>query len=636
MQTQWRQAKWRQVQFFVASRLVSGYNGAMLNPFIQIAIIALASFCAQWIAWKLRIPAIVFLLALGFFVGPITHMVDPNALFGDLLQPFVGLAVAIILFEGSMQLRLREIREVRRTVTHVVIAGATIGWGLMALAAHYIGGLSWPVACTFAGLLVVTGPTVILPLLRHSKIAPRTASVLKWEGIINDPIGVIIAVLCYEFFARRGYAVGDITDIGFFLEFGALVLGISLVSYAVGWLTAEALERGFVPEYLKAPFSISMVVILFVACNELLHESGLIAVTVMGMTLTNKHVASIEEIRKFKESISVLLISGVFILLTASLEPRVLLEIDWRGALFVLAVVITARPLTIWLASFGTKMQRNEVLLIGWLAPRGIVCAAVAGVMGPLLVEAGYPDGEKLLPLAFSIVLITVLLHGLTARKVARKLGLADESKEGLLIVGATAWSVQLAEALKSKDVPVLIADKNWYSLRAPRLMDIPVYYGEILSEESEYQIELHRFSNLLATTDDHVYNSLVCHEFAADYSRENVFQLPEVHEETQEHRKIPATLRGRFFLSQQYDPYTMARRYSEGWRFRITRKGPADVESEKSATDNGNSVFAGIISKSGKLSLAGDSNHNSALKAEEGDFILTFAMRAPKEEQAA
>lgn len=607
----------------------------MLNPFIQIAAIAIASFAAQWIAWKIRIPAIVFLLIFGFLIGPVTGILHPAELFGDLLQPFIGLAVAIILFEGSLQLRLREIREVRRTVSHVVIAGATVGWGLMALAAHYIGGLSWPVACTFAGLLIVTGPTVILPLLRHSKIAPRTASVLKWEGIINDPIGVIIAVLCYEFFARRGFAVTDITDTVFFMEFAALVLGISAVSYLVGWITAAMLERGFVPEYLKAPFAISVVVVLFVACNELLHESGLIAVTIMGLVLTNKHVASIEEIRKFKESISVLLISGVFIILTASLSPRVLLEIDWRGVVFVIVVVISLRPLTIWLASIGTQMTRNEILLIGWLAPRGIVCAAVAGVMGPLLVEAGYPDGEKLLPLAFSIVLVTVLLHGLSASMVARKLGLADESKDGLLIVGSTAWSIQLAEALKGKDIPVLIADKNWYSLRAPRLMDIPVYYGEILSEESEYQIELHRFNALLAATDDNVYNALVCNDFAFDYSRENVFQVPEVHEETQEHRKIPATIRGRIFLSQEFDPYTLARRFSEGWRFRIMRKAPADKEeaSTDQSQDAANSILAGVISKSGKLALAGDNNH-TPLKPEEGDFLVMFSKRESKDEQ--
>lgn len=600
----------------------------LLNPFMQIAVISIASFAAQWIAWRVRIPAIVFLLVFGFLVGPATHLVQPTLLFGDLLQPVIGIAVAIILFEGSLQLRMREIREVRRTVTHVVVAGATIGWVLMSLAAHYIGGLSWPVALTFAGLLVVTGPTVILPLLRHSKIAPRTSSVLKWEGIINDPIGVILAVLCYEFFARGGAAEVQLNNVAFFIEFGLLVGVISAASYLVGWVTAWLLENGHVPEYLKAPFSISVVVVLFVVCNGLLHESGLIAVTVMGMTLTNKHVASIEEIRKFKESVSVLLISGVFIILTANLSPAVLADIDWRGVLFVIAVVISVRPLTIWLASFGTQMTKEEVLLIGWLAPRGIVCAAVAGVMGPLLVDAGFPDGEKLLPLAFSIVLVTVLLHGLTASAVARKLGLAQDGAEGLLIVGATAWSVQLAEVLKGKDIPVLVADKNWYSLKAPRLANVPVYYGEILSEESEFQIELHRFGSLLAATDDHIYNALVCNDFAADYSRENVFQLPEVVEEKVEQRKIPATLKGRVFLGNDFDAYSLARRFSEGWRFRITRKAPATKEqdgSEAKSTDN--SVLAGIVNKYGKLTLAGGSDAPLP-KAEEGDYLILFSKR--------
>lgn len=594
----------------------------MLSPLLQLALFSILSFGAQWAAWRLRIPAITFLLIAGLIVGPITGLIDPDVLLGETFRPFIGLAVAIILFEGSLQLKFQEIREVRRTMLHVVIVGAAVSWFLLSHAAYYIGGLSWPVAATFAGLLIVTGPTVIIPILRHSKIVPKTGSILKWEGIVNDPVGVIAAVLFYEYYVFAQMESGMEDSI--LLNLGALVLAIIILSYMIGRLTATTLERGYMPEYLKAPFMIMVVVILFVACNSILHESGLIAVTVLGMTLTNKHIASIEEIRRFKETVSVLLIAAVFILLTASLSFSVLAELDFRGILFVLCVLLI-RPISILAASIGTKMTKEEIMLIGWIAPRGIVCAAVAGVIGPLLAEAGYPDGEKLLPMAFLIVLVTVFAHGFTAKPLAEKLGLTSSDSDGLLIIGASPWTVQLAEVLKNRNVPVLIADKNWFHLRDVRLSDVPHFHGEILSEEAEFEIDFNRFGAVLAATEGHSYNSLICNDLANDYGREKVFQICEYKRSGKSQEKIPMTLRGRFFMGDNFDFMQISSLFNDGWRFRISRIGDAKKMDEmQQISENPERILAGIIDKSGKITLAGE-NTKFKLDGNEDDLALWF-----------
>ena len=414
---------------------------------IQLVIIAIATIIAQWTAWKLHTPAIIFLLGFGFLLGPIAGLVEPSVLMGDLLDPFIGAAVAIILFEGSLQLHLKELKETRHAVRHVIFLGAPIGWALISAAGHYIAGLEWAVAITLGGMLVVTGPTVIMPMLRQARLNPRAGSILKWEGIVNDPVGVIFAILSYEYFvaSKNGNAGGS-----FFLENGVILLLISVFSFLLAHIVKRLFERGHMPEYLKTPFLLTVVLTVFFGCNMFLHESGLLAVTILGLTLANIHTASLEDIKKFKETITLLLVSGVFILLTADLDASTLLLLDWRGLLFIAALLFLIRPLTFIICAIGTKMERNEIILTGLIAPRGVVCAAMAGIIGPLLTEAGFADGDKLLPIAFAVVVISVVLHSLMIKPLARKLELTSKEMNGVIIAGAYPWSIQFAETLKA------------------------------------------------------------------------------------------------------------------------------------------------------------------------------------------
>lgn len=594
---------------------------------MQLVVISIASILCQWVAWRTHTPAIIFLLIAGFTLGPVLGAVQPNLLLGDLFHPLISIAVALILFEGSLQLQLREIRKVHSSLLRFVLVGAGIGWVLISLAAYYVAGLSLPVAVTFGGLLIVTGPTVIMPLLRHAKLQQRVGSMLKWEGIINDSVGVIFAVLALEYFIFTSTGTGD-TE--FFLNHGIVIAIISIASVGIGWLCGVLFEKGFVPEYLKSPFLIALVIITYALCDVLMHESGLIAVTLLGLTLTNVGVASIEDIRKFKEVVSVLLVSGVFILLTADLQADVLLQIDFRGALFIVMLLFFIRPLTVFAATIRGGWSKEERMLAGWIAPRGVVCAAVAGIMGPRLVDAGFADGEKLLPMAFGLVIASVTLHGLTVKPLARFLGLAAEKGHGLLIVGCNAWTIQLAETLKQRDMRVRIVDTEWQRLRTARLANIPVYYGEVLSEEAEFEIGLNQYDVLLVATGDAIYNALVCNTFAAEYGRENVYQVNIAHDERHERQQISETLKGRIFLAEDITYSRLLELFYQGWRFRTMRIG-ADKKAQKDPYEPSKTrKIAGLMRADGRLSLAGG---KISVEGKEDDIAILFEKEEAKRE---
>ncbi len=596
----------------------------MTDALIQISWIAFFSILAQWLGWKFKTPAIVFLLIGGFIAGSaVLDVVQPEYLLGDLLQPIVSLAVGVILFEGALNLNFKQIREGRKAIHQVIYIGAPVAWVLTTLSAYYIAGLSLPVAMTIGALLIVTGPTVIMPLLKNAHLKERPASILKWEGIINDPVGAVLAILCYEFFKLSsenvelsGFFSGTILAIVMITFFGILI------AYAISFL----FNREIIPEYLKPAFLLSSVLIFFVICNTIEHDFGLIGVTILGVTLANMNIAAIDELKKFKETVSIMLVSGIFILLTAKIDPAILFSIDWRGFAFIACLLFFIRPLTILASSTGTNMTWKEIFLVGWIAPRGIVCAAVAGVLGPNLVALGYQDGEQLLPLAFAIVLFTVFAHGLTAKPLGKKLGLAFSGKDSLLIVGASEWAIQLAKTLKRRDVEVIIADKNWHALRDARLSDIPVYYGEMLSEETEYNLELTRYNVMLAATNNSAHNALVCNTYVHEFGRDKVYQFLPHQEGESERKKISHTMRGRTFGFADMDYWKIVADYNNGWRFRASRIGQKEnydriVEAHKA----GELKIMGHISPKGVLDLRSPRNIAHFEDFEPEDILILF-----------
>jgi NhaP-type Na+/H+ or K+/H+ antiporter len=592
---------------------------------LKLAVIGAAGIAAQWFAWRLQLPAIVLLLAAGFIAGPATGFLDPAADFGSIYRPMVSIAVAIILFEGGLTLNFKEIRETSTAVRRIIMYGGPLTWGMSALAAHYIGGLSWPTAIVLGAILVVTGPTVIMPLLRQAQLDARPASLLRWEAIVNDPIGALFAVVAFEIIlVYIGLHEADnlilLLGGGFIAAFG--------LGFAAAKLIVWSFVRGHVPEFLKAPVLLASVVSVYAATNSVLEESGLLTVTVMGVVLANSRIASLTDMRRFKETITTLLVSGVFIILTASLSLDEIRSLDWQAALFVAALLVVIRPVAIMLATIRSGATFQERLLSAWIAPRGVVAVAVSGLFGTLLADVGVEDAGRMVAFTFAVVVTTIVLHGFTLAPLASFLGLKKASKPGILIVGGSRWSTALAVKLKEADVPVMLADQNWNHLAEARLANIPVYFGEVLSEAAHHSIDPKRFSNLIATGDNDAYNALVCTDFGPELGRSHVFQIGRVDEKARQ--ALSFTLGGRSLTKEPVSFLDLREKLLQGWTFQLTRLTDEFSWEDYKATRPEGAMILLWVKPSGAISFATAASNSPG----QNDRILSFAQ--PKDEARA
>ncbi|SOH92356.1 NhaP-type Na+/H+ or K+/H+ antiporter [Monaibacterium marinum] len=586
-----------------------------MDTVTTFAVIGALGIGSQWLAWRFQLPAIVLMLVAGVVAGPVTGLLNPEDSFGELLKPIIAVAVAVILFEGGLTLNFKGLRDAGPSVLRLVIIGAPLGWVLSALAIRYGAGLSWESAIVFGGIMIVTGPTVITPLLRQARMQARPAQILKWEAIVNDPIGALAAVLAYEVVAAL-YTAHSVGDAFWHLAQGIVVAGV--LGYLGGWFIARTFNRGKVPEYMKVPVLFGSVLAIYAASDNMLHESGLLAVTVMGVVLANAHLPSLEEIRRFKEHATVILVSGVFILLAASLTVEQLGSINLRMVLFVAIVVLVVRPVTVLTSLIGTKLPWRERAMIAWIGPRGVVLVAVSGLFGTQLTALGIEDGQNLTPLAFALVAGTVVLHGFSMAPLARRLGLTSNAVPGLMIVGGSRWAVNLATALNKADIPTMIVDRNWFRLRSARDAGLKVYHGEILSETAEHTLDLTPYGMVLAATDNNDYNALVGTDLGPEFGRGQVFQVGRS-DEAEGRRALPATLGGRAFGDGiPYEEFM--RREADGWAFRITKLTEEFGLDDYLAVNEGAHIL-GRIKESGLLLY--DGKLPETIPA--GTRILTF-----------
>ncbi|MGI1664201.1 cation:proton antiporter [Palleronia sp. KMU-117] len=541
-----------------ASSVISGTIPA-------IALVGALGVGSQWLAWRFQLPAIVLMLAAGIVVGPVTGILDPAAEFGSLLAPLIAVAVAIILFEGGLTLDFKKLGDAGRGVLRLVVIGAPLGWLLSALALRYGAGLTWESSVVFGGIMIVTGPTVIAPLLRQARLQRRPAALLQWEAIVNDPIGAMAAVIAFQVvLALRG-----VDEVGF----GAMVFGIAfaaLLGYAAARAIVWMFRDALVPEYMKVPVLFAAVLSAFALADIVLHESGLLAVTVMGLVIANANLPSYEELRRFKEHATVLLVSGLFILLAASLDFSALAQLTWRSALFVLAVVLLVRPLTVFASFIGTDLPWRERALVAFTGPRGIVLIAVAGLFGERLAAAGVPDGALVAPLAFALVVGTVVLHGFSLTPMARALGVSGGESPGVLLVGGSRFTTGLGESLQNAGIPVLVTDPNRTNLRRARSAGIPTFYGDILGEAAEHSVEFLEYRTVLAATDNDAYNTLVVADLGPEFGRDEVWRLARPTDNRSRHA-LPPSLSGRVIGGGRTFEH-LEGLMSEGWTVRLTR----------------------------------------------------------------
>lgn len=508
--------------------------------------IAAAALASQWLAWRLRLPAILFLLLCGIGAGPILGWLQPEHLFGPLLFPLVSLSVAIILFEGSLTLKLSEWREIGSVVQRMVSIGAIATWVVIALSTHYLLSFPWDMAVLFGCLTLVTGPTVIVPMLRVMRPNAAIANILRWEGIVIDPIGAMLAVVVFSFIVSQdGHGGAWSAGISTF----TLVIACGcLLGVTGGWLLGIALRRHWLPEYLENLAALAAVLGIFIVANLLVHESGLLAVTVMGMWLANMRGVDVQRILHFKENLSVLLISALFILLAARLDLNALIALG-PITLVVLAIIqLIARPLCVALSTTGSSLNWRERALLSWIAPRGIVAAAVSAIFAERLTQHGYSQAHLLVPLTFLVIIGTVVLQSATARPLARLLKVAEPSPHGFLIIGANPLARAIGKALHQRDQHVLLTDSSWENISTARMDGLPTYFGNPASQHADAHLDMVGLGHLLALSPSSEQNSLACTRFRPDFGKANLYYLPsqreqrlsEKHRTSDEHRGQP------------------------------------------------------------------------------------------------
>ena len=532
----------------------------------MLAGMLMIGFLAQWLAWRVKLPAILFLLLAGILLGPVSGVLDPDKLLGGLLFPIVSLAVALILFEGSLTLRFHELPGIGHVVRGLVSYGAVTALLLLALAAHIVAGLSWSIALLFGALACVTGPTVIAPMLRTLRPNARIANTLRWEGIVIDPLGALFAVLIFEAIVSRqeGHTIGIfIATIGCGSVIGALA------AVLVGYL----LRRQMIPEYLHNYAVLAAVLLAFSVSNGITHESGLLAVTIMGIALGNMRGVHIDDILDFKESLTTVLVSVLFILLAARLHWPLPNGMLLAGiTLFVIAQLIV-RPVTVLLASLGSGLTWRERALIAWVAPRGIVAASVSALFALRLDVLGVSGGDALVPLVFILIIGTVVFQSATARPLAKWLKVAEPEPRGLLIFGSDHVARAIAGALNEAGFHVLLADDDWEGIRLARMEGLSTFFGNPTSPHSERHLDLTGIGRLLALSTHRERNSLACVHYRQEFGREKVYRLRNL---TPQENTDRAALSGNLLAPPLFQEEMTHGRFAEmlgqGWRIKSTR----------------------------------------------------------------
>jgi NhaP-type Na+/H+ or K+/H+ antiporter len=491
------------------------------DPIISLVAVGLISITCQFLAYKIKLPAILPLLIAGIIVGPVTGIIDADLLFGDLLFPIVSLSVAIILFEGSLTLKFKDLSGHGSMVRNLCTVGALITWIIAAPVAHYAMGMSWEMAFLFGAIITVTGPTVIVPMLRTVRPSTKIANILRWEGIVIDPIGALLAVLVFEYIVSTQDALSH-TLFAF-----AKTISVGVIMGALsGYLMGIVLRNSWIPHYLVNTAVLTLMLGAFEGSNMIAHESGLLTVTIMGIWLANMKRVEVDDILEFKETLSVLLISGLFILLASRIELSAMLNLGWDSVLVLLVIMFVARPISVCISSLGTHLNWREVALLSWIAPRGIVAAAVSALFALKLEALEYGQFELLVPLVFLVIITTVVIQSLTSVKVAKMLELRAPAPYGFLIFGGGLFSRLFAKELIAQEVTVRIADTNWESIKLARMDNIPTYYGNPMSEHAGRTVDLSLYGTVLVISPYKQLNPLVTYHFEHELGKGAVLGL--------------------------------------------------------------------------------------------------------------
>ena len=587
---------------------------------LEFASIVVLGITAQWLAWRIRFPSILFLLVFGFIAGPITGFLHPDSLLGDLLLPIVSISVALILFEGGLTLRLGELKDVGKVVILLIVIGSIVTWIIATLSARYILGLDIRLSILLGAILVVTGPTVIGPLLRHVRPLKRVGTVLKWEGIMIDPVGAILAVLVFE-----AILAGEISEAGTMIFLGifkTLLIG-GIIGFGMAQLLVFLLRKFLVPDFLQESVALVMVIAAFVLSNIFQEESGLLAVTLMGLFIDNQKFVSIKHIVEFKENLRVIIISSIFILLAARLNLDDFQNFDLNALVFIGVLILIARPVSVFISTIGSKLNWRERTFLSWMAPRGIVAAAISSIFAFKLSENGIEGTEVIVPVTFLVIVVTVIVYGITASPMAMFLKVAQSKPQGILFVGAHKWARSLARVLMNKKINIVMVDTNKANISSARMEGIPAFLGSILSEHITEVLNLDGIGRLMALTPNDEANSLASLHMSDEFERGEMYQLPPLSEKSgKEPDFSPKHLRARFLFGEGINYYYLNSLFMQNWIIKTTNLSEEFTYDDMRKHYNEKIIPFFLITENGKLFI---STLEDPIKPKPGDTVIAL-----------
>lgn len=507
---------------------------------IELAGILILGIFAQWLSWRMRIPAILPLILIGLIVGPLSTFWTEGGI--KLIQPmfngergffpgeslfwFDSLAIGVILFEGGLTLKRKELKGVGPVILRLISIGTVVTFIGSGLACRYLLDLSWSLSFLFGALIIVTGPTVIAPILRNVPLSRNISTVLKWEGILIDPIGALVAVLVFEFIISGGTEGPNVTAHAL-QQFLIIVLSGFALGVAGGYILYKLIVRELIPKYLLSVFTLAWVLGFFVLSDFIAHESGLLTVVVMGIVMGNLDIPRFKEILSFKESLSVMLISILFILLAANIDISDLQILsNWKVYLLFGIVVLLLRPIGVFLSTMGSNLAVREKIYLSTIAPRGIVAAGVASLFGIALEQEQVIDANLLTPLVFFIVLGTVVLTSVSARTFAKLLGVTLEASNGVLFIGANRAARLIAGYLKENDRHVVLVDSNRANVEEAKKMGMEAFQANIFQDEMEDEFDLLDMGFLVAMTASNEVNSYAINKFQSTFGENGTFRI--------------------------------------------------------------------------------------------------------------
>ena len=521
---------------------------------VIVLFLALGIF-SQWLANQIKWPSIVVMSIVGLLVGPILGLANPQHTLGsEVFSPIVSLAVAIILFEGSSNLDFRELKGISKAVIRIITVGATIAWVLGAIALHKILGFPISISIVMGGLLLITGPTVIQPLLKQAKVRNSVDTVLRWESIILDPLGPILALAAFYVYQIVGQGFG----FQLLLIFIFKMLIVAFIGFGASFFFNWLIQRDVIPQNLMPSIQLVFILLVFSICDQILDESGLLAVTIFGLMMARykRHDLIYKESDHFIENMSSILVSTVFILITSSLTPSVLMNVlSWKLVIFSLVMIVLVRPIAVLLSTIGTEITKKERALVAMMAPRGIVVLTVAQFFGGLFLNDNIKMASYITPVTFGLVFITVVIYGFSFTPISKMLGLASTEPPGVILVGESEFSYHLGRQLQSHGIPVMVF--NLFSNTSDKAEELgfEIFKGNLLSSSDRMYADLIRYNKCLLMTKSFIFNSLAFNELVPEFGLNNVNMMPVSFTDDQARNNLNGPLRNHILFDEKHSP---------------------------------------------------------------------------------